>query len=669
MNLTSFTRLLAAVTGTRTDDFGAWPSHTNLISILAGDCRAHSEYASRAITDIPFDTARVLGSQGIFSSTVAELRARCERGCPRLVLLFEDLEQTRDAQEMEQLVLAFGHQRQCITSKFGGLHVDCSRVWFAFSVCHPELIVVKDLEDTLTWAESVHEARVRLKSQWGDFTTNIPLVVTLSSTGTLSLSDAIHALHQADQANRPQRNVSTPRHTRTVDLSVFDDAHFLGQEWAKRAALNAMDAVSKGLKRSNGPIVFFLLGGAGTGKTLLSKLIASAYHGGRAVSELAKEKRFALFPMAEYKSELDVDAFTSPRAGLHGTGAMIELFQAGPDPVVVLDEIEKAHPSLLNEMLLSFLDDNDGFVQNKKDTSQRYATRDAIFVLTSNCFADTIAEASARHGPGAAERISIEVERAMALAPDGSRCAWFRKKEVMRRMKAGHAFANLQRFGFVVFEPPSLEAVDAMVLHFLREYSDALDTTKLAWTANAELLLRQLARQRFTATGGGLGDVHSFLNGHLLAVIRGEMQACGALEMWSMLLFAKGGELGAKMVDCDGDGQTQSITPSNIKGVRPTYAYIAEGVALDYEVDPDMNFSWAWSVIYALAFVVMWLVVQHAPYLIPHPVTGVLVRYLWPYLGWTSSFVLLVVNAMLNTWLGPSQCMLLLSVMFLRLYK
>lgn len=55
----------------------------------------------------------------------------------------------------------------------------------------------------------------------------------------------------------------------------------------------------------------------------------------------------------------------------------------------MLDEVEKAHPSLLKDMLLPVLDSNNGHVQKKK-TGEMFNTKDAVFVLTTNCFDDII---------------------------------------------------------------------------------------------------------------------------------------------------------------------------------------------------------------------------------------------------------------------------------------
>jgi hypothetical protein len=207
----------------------------------------------------------------------------------------------------------------------------------------------------------------------------------------------------------------------------------------------------------------------------------------------------------------------------------------------VFDEIEKAHPSLLNEMMLSFLDDNGGFVSDKKDVSQKYATADAIFVLTSNCFAEEISQAASQ-GMNE-EAISVRIQELMKQQPDTrtSRCAWFAKEEVARRMKSGHAFANLQRFGFVVFLPPPVHVAEDMVTQFLLDYSRSYPGV-FAWTPAAEVALRRATREKYVATrhSGGLSEVGSYLTGMLIHAMREGLQSCVVnLVRRDVLLYAR----------------------------------------------------------------------------------------------------------------------------------
>lgn len=61
--------------------------------------------------------------------------------------------------------------------------------------------------------------------------------------------------------------------------------------------------------------------------------------------------------MVNFKEAQDVDSFVGPRAGLVGEGHLFEGLNAHPDSVVILDEIEKAHPSIISEFLLPIFSD------------------------------------------------------------------------------------------------------------------------------------------------------------------------------------------------------------------------------------------------------------------------------------------------------------------------
>jgi ATP-dependent Clp protease ATP-binding subunit ClpA len=218
-----------------------------------------------------------------------------------------------------------------------------------------------------------------------------------------------------------------------------------------------------------------------------------------------------------------------------------------------LDEIEKAHPRLVGEMLLAWIDDNDGFVQDKKESGTRYPTKDAIFVLTSNCFASTISNGFFEQN-GDISKISEQVLEEMNKEKVGSggSCDAFRKEELMRRLQAGHAMSDLQDFGFVVFTPPTMHQIDEIVLFFLRDYKKKHFMGSFFWTQRALVYLQKLARRVSTQSGGigGLSKVSSTLANEVTKTIRIALEDCELDLESDLLLVHRKNSLQALITTC-----------------------------------------------------------------------------------------------------------------------
>jgi ATP-dependent Clp protease ATP-binding subunit ClpA len=117
------------------------------------------------------------------------------------------------------------------------------------------------------------------------------------------------------------------------------------------------------------------LGPTGVGKTELAKSIAATY--------FHDEASMVRLDMSEYQQPGDVQRLLSN--GQEETNSLILAVRRQPFTVVLLDEIEKAHPNILN-LLLQMLDEGE-----LTDTAGRRASfKDCIIICTSNAGADTI---------------------------------------------------------------------------------------------------------------------------------------------------------------------------------------------------------------------------------------------------------------------------------------
>jgi len=168
-------------------------------------------------------------------------------------------------------------------------------------------------------------------------------------------------------------------------LNLEDELHkrVVGQEEAIEAVSNAIRRSRAGLQDAKKPIgSFIFLGTTGVGKTELAKALAEYL--------FDDENMMTRIDMSEYQEKHSVSRLVGAPPGYVGYdegGQLTETVRRKPYSVVLLDEIEKAHPDVFN-VLLQVLDDgrltdNKGRVVNFKNT---------IIIMTSNMGSHIIQE-------------------------------------------------------------------------------------------------------------------------------------------------------------------------------------------------------------------------------------------------------------------------------------
>jgi ATP-dependent Clp protease ATP-binding subunit ClpB len=182
-------------------------------------------------------------------------------------------------------------------------------------------------------------------------------------------------------------------------LNLEDHLHerVVGQEEAITAVADAIRRSRAGLQDPNRLIgSFIFLGTTGVGKTELAKTLASYL--------FDDEKLMTRIDMSEYQEKHTVSRLVGAPPGYVGYdegGQLTESVRRKPYSVVLLDEIEKAHPDVWN-VLLQVLDDgrltdNKGRVVNFKNT---------IIIMTSNIGSHLIQDAFDQAGHDSLERIA-----------------------------------------------------------------------------------------------------------------------------------------------------------------------------------------------------------------------------------------------------------------------
>ncbi|MEZ5041630.1 MAG: ATP-dependent chaperone ClpB [Saprospiraceae bacterium] len=168
-------------------------------------------------------------------------------------------------------------------------------------------------------------------------------------------------------------------------LNLEDEIHkrLIGQNEAVKAVSDAVRRSRAGLQDEGRPIgSFIFLGPTGVGKTELAKALAEVL--------FDDEKAITRIDMSEYQERHNVSRLVGAPPGYVGYdegGQLTEAVRRKPYSIILLDEIEKAHPDTFN-ILLQVLDDgrltdNRGRVANFKNT---------IIIMTSNMGAEIILE-------------------------------------------------------------------------------------------------------------------------------------------------------------------------------------------------------------------------------------------------------------------------------------
>src|SRR6478735_2076288 len=173
----------------------------------------------------------------------------------------------------------------------------------------------------------------------------------------------------------PTNRIAQKESNKLLGMSTELSGKVIGQEEAIKKLTRAIQRTRVGLKDPKKPIgSFVFLGPTGVGKTELAKVLASYL--------FDKEDSLVRIDMSEYMEKFSVSRLVGAPPGYVGYeegGQLTEKVRRKPYSVVLLDEIEKAHPDVFN-LLLQVLDDGiltDGL-------GRRVDFRNTIIIMTSN---------------------------------------------------------------------------------------------------------------------------------------------------------------------------------------------------------------------------------------------------------------------------------------------
>lgn len=163
-----------------------------------------------------------------------------------------------------------------------------------------------------------------------------------------------------------------------LHLEELIHQRMINQTKAVSAVANAIRRARSGVRNQNRPIgTFLFLGPTGVGKTELAKALSEIYFNG--------ENNLIRIDLNEYVMAEDVNRLIA--SGAENPNSLTAQVMKNPFSVILLDEIEKAHPNVLTT-LLQLLDE--GILRDFNN--REISFRDSIVIATSNAMADRIRE-------------------------------------------------------------------------------------------------------------------------------------------------------------------------------------------------------------------------------------------------------------------------------------
>ena len=173
----------------------------------------------------------------------------------------------------------------------------------------------------------------------------------------------------------PVQQMKMAESQRLVHLEEELHERVIGQDEAVASVSRAIRRAYSGLKNPNRPIGSFLfLGPTGVGKTELAKALAASMFG--------SQDNMIRVDMSEYMEKHTVSRLVGSPPGYVGydeAGQLTEQVRQKPYSVILLDEVEKAHPDVFNILLQVF---DDGHLTDGK--GRRVDFRNTIIIMTSN---------------------------------------------------------------------------------------------------------------------------------------------------------------------------------------------------------------------------------------------------------------------------------------------
>ncbi|OAB78991.1 ATP-dependent Clp protease ATP-binding subunit [Cochleicola gelatinilyticus] len=232
----------------------------------------------------------------------------------------------------------------------------------------------------------------------------------------------------------PVNRIAQTESNKLAELPQLIKGKVIGQDEAVSKVVKAMQRNRAGLKDPNKPIgSFIFLGQTGVGKTQLAKVLAREL--------FDSESALVRIDMSEYMEKFAISRLVGAPPGYVGYeegGQLTEKIRRKPYAVVLLDEIEKAHPDVFN-MLLQVLDD--GYLTDS--LGRKIDFRNTIIIMTSNIGARKLKDFGQGVGFGTTARASQVDANAKSIIENALKKAF--APEFLNRVDDVMVFNPLER--------------------------------------------------------------------------------------------------------------------------------------------------------------------------------------------------------------------------------
>ena len=262
------------------------------------------------------------------------------------------------------------------------------------------------------------------KTQWEEDSRNHRVTVTVEHVG-----DVV-----AMMTGIPVQRIAEKESGKLARMDQDLQGKVIGQGEAIMKVARAIKRNRAGLKDPNKPIgSFIFLGPTGVGKTQLAKVLARFM--------FDSEEALIRIDMSEYMEKFAVSRLIGAPPGYVGYeegGQLTEKVRRRPYSIVLLDEIEKAHPDVFN-LLLQALDDG----QMTDSLGRKIDFRNTIIIMTSNIGARQLADFGSGVGFGTAAREANEESNRNSVIQTALKRAF--SPEFLNRIDDVILFSSLKR--------------------------------------------------------------------------------------------------------------------------------------------------------------------------------------------------------------------------------
>ncbi len=256
-------------------------------------------------------------------------------------------------------------------------------------------------------------------------------------------------------ARIPERSVSSSEKERLADLDTALKKQVFGQDGAIEAVVKAVKRSRAGFRAPDKPVANFLfVGPTGVGKTELAR-------------QLAKQMGVVLhrYDMSEYQEKHTVSRLIGSPPGYVGYeegGLLTDAIRKSPHAVVLLDEIEKAHPDIYN-ILLQIMD----YATLTDNQGRKADFRNVILIMTSNAGARDVGKSLIGFGERSVTNSALDEAVERAFTP-----------EFRNRLDAVVHFNNLP-----------MDMIERIVVKALDDFREQLAEKKVSLEASREVVL------------------------------------------------------------------------------------------------------------------------------------------------------------------------------------